>query len=85
MKINAETKFNIGQEVYVITRNLKNYIVMPVTIEEIQVSKKAESYSYSIWYIDGIMKYCEPELIETLEVAEAQCAELNREIINNEN
>lgn len=82
MQINVNTKFEIGQKVYHVTHNLKKYIVIPVTIEEIQVSQKSESCS--IWYIDGIMKYLETQLIKTLEEAENKCTELNKEVTTNE-
>lgn len=80
MQINVNTKFEIGQKVYHVTHNLKKYIVVPVTIEEIQVSQKSESCS--IWYIDGIMKYLEKQLVSTQEEAEARCRELNGEVAN---
>lgn len=82
MKINMETKFNIGQEAYIIHNSRQKWKIMRrAVIDDVRTLSINDVCIIRYGFKNGAI-YSEKILFATQEEAEARCRELNREVTN---
>lgn len=85
MKIDAETKFDIGQEVYIIHNSRQKWKIMrKAVIDDVRTLSMNDVCIIRYGFINGAI-YSEKILFATQEEAQTRCNELNKEVRDNGN